>query len=328
MSAWQKLAKSVKGVMFAFASCGVLAADAFPTKPIRLIVPFPAGGGGDAAARSLAPPLSANLRQQVVIDNRGGAGGIIGMELVKHAVPDGYTLLLSTAGFTAMPALYKNLPFDPVRDFTGVIVAQSGMYVLVVNMGAPMKSVTSVKELIAHAKANPGKLDFASAGTGTTIHLAAELFKSMAQINMTHVPYKGAAPALTDVIAGQVQTMFAASLNALPLIRAGKLRALGVTSAKRSTLAPELPTIAESGLPGYEVVGWYGLAAPAHTPRAIVQKLNAESNQMLKSPELVERLRAQGLEMVGGTPDEASALIRRDVARWTQVIRGAGIQRE
>ena len=214
MSAWQKLAKSIKGVMFAFASCGVLAADAFPTKPIRLIVPFPAGGGGDAAARSLAPPLSANLRQQVVIDNRGGAGGIIGMELVKHAVPDGYTLLLSTAGFTAMPALYKNLPFDPVKDFTGVIVAQSGMYVLVVNMGAPMKSVTSVKELIAHAKANPGKLDFASAGTGTTIHLAAELFKSMAQINMTHVPYKGAAPALTDVIAGQVQTMFAASLNA------------------------------------------------------------------------------------------------------------------
>ncbi len=325
MSARQKLVKSVEAVVFAFASCSALAANAFPTKPIRLIVPFPAGGGGDAAARSLAPPLSASLRQQVVIDNRGGAGGIIGMELVKNAVPDGYTLLLSTAGFTAMPALYKNLPFDPVRDFTGVIVAQSGMYVLVVSMAAPMKSV---KELISHARANPGKLDFASAGAGTTIHLAAELFKSMAQINMMHVPYKGASPALTDVIAGQVQTMFAASLNALPLIRAGKLRALGVTSARRSTLAPELPTIAESGLPGYEVVGWYGLVAPMHTPQVIVQKLNTESNQALKSPELVERLRAQGLEIVGGTPDEASALVKRDVARWTKVIRDAGIQRE
>ncbi len=327
MAAQYEVAKWGVAALFAVASGGALAAaaDTFPVKPIRLIVPFPAGGGGDAAGRSLAPPLSARLGQQVVIDNRGGAGGIIGMELVKTAVPDGYTLLLSTAGFTAMPALHKNLPFDPVRDFTGVIVAQSGMYVLVVNMAAPLKSV---KELIAHAKANPGKLDFASAGTGTTIHLAAELFKSMAQINMTHVPYKGAAPALTDVISGQVQTMFAASLNALPLIRGGKLRALGLTSARRSTLAPELPTIAESGLPGYEVTGWYGLAAPMHTPRAIVRKLNTESNQALKSPELVERLRAQGLEIVGGTPDEASALVKRDVARWTKVIRDAGIQRD
>ena len=300
-------------------------AEPFPSKPVRLIVPFAAGGGGDGAARSLVPGLSARLGQQVVIDNRGGAGGIIGMEIVKTALPDGYTLLLSTAGFTAMPALHKKLPFDPVKDFTGVIVAHSGIYILVVSPAAALKSV---KELIAYAKANPGKLDFASAGAGSTIHLAGELFKSMAQINLLHVPYKGANPALTDVIAGQVQTMFAAALNAIPTIKSGRLRALAVTSAKRSTLVPELPTIAESGLPGFEVVGWYGLAAPMHTPQAIVQKLNAHANHALKAPDLIERLQVLGLETVGGTPEEATALIKSDVARWSKVIRDAGIQRE
>ena len=300
-------------------------AEPFPSKPVRLIVPFAAGGGGDGAARSLVPGLSARLGQQVVIDNRGGAGGIIGMEIVKTALPDGYTLLLSTVGFTAMPALHKKLPFDPVKDFTGVIVAHSGAYILVVSPAAPLKSV---KELIAYAKTNPGKLDFASAGAGSTIHLAGELFKSMAQINLLHVPYKGAGPALTDVIAGQVQTMFAAAINAIPMIKSGRLRALAVTSAKRSTLVPELPTIAESGLPGFEVVGWYGLAAPMHTPKAIVQKLNAHANHALKAPDLIERLQVLGLETVGGTPEEATALIKSDVARWSKVIRDAGIQRE
>ena len=294
----------------------------FPNKPIRLIVPFAPGGGGDGAIRPLAPAMSSILGQQAVVDNRGGAGGIIGMEIAAKSPADGYTLLMSTVGFTALPGLYKKLPFDPVKDFTGVIVANSGIYILVVNPSLPLQSV---KELITYAKANPGKLDYASAGSGSTIHLAGELFKSMAGVSMVHVPYKGAGPAIVDVIGGQVKTMFASALNALSLIKAGKLRALAVTSARRSALAPELPTISESGLPGFEVVGWYGLVAPAKTPKAIVQKLNAALNRALESPDLIERLHAVGLEPVGGTPEQATALIKSDVTRWTQVIRDARI---
>ncbi len=300
-------------------------AENFPAKTVRLIVPFAAGGGGDGAARPLAQALSARLAQQVVIDNRGGAGGIIGIETAANAAPDGYTLLLSTAGFAALPALHRTLPFDPVRDFTGVIVAQSGIYILVVN---PAGNITSVNGLISYAKANPRKLDFASAGIGSTIHLAGELFKSMAQIDMVHVPYKGAGPAITDVIGGQVQTMFASALNALPLVKSGKLRALAVTSAQRSALVPELPTVAESGMPGFEATGWYGLAAPARTPKPIVRKLNADANSALRSPELVDLLKAQGLEPVGGTPEAATELIRKDVERWTRLIRDAGIKQQ
>ena len=294
----------------------------FPNKPIRLIVPFAPGGGGDGAIRPLAPAMSSILGQQAVVDNRGGAGGIIGMEIAAKSPADGYTLLMSTVGFTALPGLYKKLPFDPVKDFTGVIVANSGIYILVVNPSLPLQSV---KELITYAKTNPGKLDYASAGSGSTIHLAGELFKSMAGVSMVHVPYKGAGPAIVDVIGGQVKTMFASALNALSLIKAGKLRALAVTSARRSALAPELPTISESGLPGFEVVGWYGLVAPAKTPKAIVQKLNAALNRALESPDLIERLHAVGLEPVGGTPEQATALIKSDVTRWTQVIRDARI---
>ena len=309
----------------AAASTEPAVADMFPSKPIRLIVPFAGGGGGDGAARPLAQALSARLGQQVIVDNRGGAGGIIGMEIAAAAPPDGYTLLLSTAGFTALPALHNKLPFDPVRDFAGVIMAESGIYILVVNAASPLKTV---KSLIDYAKANPDKLDFATAGNGSTIHLAGELFKSMAQIKMIHVPYKGAGPALMDVIGGQVQTMFASALNALPMIKSGRLRALAVTSAQRSTLAPELPTIAESGVPGFDVVGWYGLAAPIRTPNAIVRKLNAQSNRALKSPDLIELLRIQGLEAVGGTPEEATGRIKNDVARWTRLTRDAGIPQQ
>jgi len=307
--------------LFAWTPC-VYPAEAFPVKTVRLIVPFAAGGGGDGAARPLAQALSARLSQQIVIDNRGGAGGVIGIETAANAPPDGYTLLLSTAGFAALPALHRTLPFDPIRDFTGVIIAESGIYILVVN---PASALTSVKGLIAYAKANPGKVDFASAGFGSTIHLAGELFKSTAQIQMIHVPYKGAGPAITDVIGGQVQTMFASALNALPLIKAGKLRALAVTSAKRSALAPELPTIAESGVPGFEATGWYGIAAPARTPKAVIRRLNADANDALRSAKFTDLIKAQGLEPVGGTPDAATALIRNDVMRWTRLIRDAGI---
>jgi tripartite-type tricarboxylate transporter receptor subunit TctC len=309
----------IAGLVFA----GAVFCQDYPAKPIRLVVPFAPGGGVDITARLLAQSLSVNLGQQIVIDNRGGAGGIVGMELVARAAPDGYTLLMSHVGFTAMPGLYKKLPFDPVKDFTGVVVAISGVYVLVVNPAVPVKSV---QELVAYAKANPSKLGFASAGSGSSIHLAGELFKGMAGVDLLHVPYKGAAPALTDVVAGEVQMMFGTATNALPMVKAGKLRALAVTSAKRSALAPELPTVAESGLPGFEVVGWYGLAAPAKTPHPLVTRINADTNRALQSTDLVERLRVQGLEPVGSTPEEATELIRKDVARWTKVIRDAGIQ--
>ena len=296
---------------------------AYPERPVRLIVPFAAGGAVDSVARVLGKALSANLGGSIVIDNRGGAGGVIGMEAVAHAPADGYTLLLSHSGFAAMPGLYRDLPFDPVRDFAGVVTAASGAYVLAVNSAEPF---TSVADLIAYAKANPGRLTYGSAGAGSIIHLAGEFFKRTAAVELVHVPYKGAAPAITDLVGGQIRMMFAPAVNALPLAASGKLRALAVTSAKRSRLAPDLPTIAESGLPGFEVTGWYGLAAPAATAPAAVARLNAETNRALASADTVEQLRQQGLEPVGDTSEQASAWIRSEVAQWTKVIRDAGIK--
>ena len=296
---------------------------AYPERPIRMIVPFAAGGAVDSVARVLGKALSANLGGSIVIDNRGGAGGVIGMEAVAHAAADGYTLLLSHSGFAAMPGLYRDLPFDPVRDFAGVVTAASGAYVLAVNSAEPF---TSVVDLIAYAKANPGRLTYGSAGAGSIIHLAGEFFKRTAAVELVHVPYKGAAPAITDLVGGQIRMMFAPAVNALPLAASGKLRALAVTSAKRSRLAPDLPTIAESGLPGFEVTGWYGLAAPAATAPAAVARLNAETNRALASADTVEQLRQQGLEPVGDTPEQASAWIKSEVAQWTKVIRDAGIK--
>ena len=296
---------------------------AYPERPVRLIVPFAAGGAVDSVARVLGKALTANLGGSIVIDNRGGAGGVIGMEAVAHAAADGYTLLLSHSGFAAMPGLYRDLPFDPVRDFAGVVTAASGAYVLAVNSAEPF---TSVADLIAYAKANPGRLTFGSAGAGSIIHLAGEFFKRTAAVELVHVPYKGAAPAITDLVGGQIRMMFAPAVNALPLAASGNLRALAVTSAKRSRLAPDLPTIAESGLPGFEVTGWYGLAAPAATAPAAVARLNAETNRALASADTVEQLRQQGLEPVGDTPEQASAWIKSEVAQWTKVIRDAGIK--
>jgi tripartite-type tricarboxylate transporter receptor subunit TctC len=296
---------------------------AYPERPVRLIVPFAAGGAVDSVARVLGKALSANLGGSIVIDNRGGAGGVIGMEAVAHAAADGYTLLLSHSGFAAMPGLYRDLPFDPVRDFAGVVTAASGAYVLTVNAAEPF---ISVADLIAYAKANPGRLTYGSAGAGSIIHLAGEFFRRTAAVELVHVPYKGAAPAITDLVGGQIRMMFAPAVNALPLAAAGKLRALAVTSAKRSRLAPDLPTVAESGLPGFEVTGWYGLAAPAATAPAAVARLNAETNRALASSDTVEQLRQQGLEPVGDTPEQASGWIKSEVAQWTKVIRDAGIK--
>jgi tripartite-type tricarboxylate transporter receptor subunit TctC len=300
-----------------------LAHAAYPERPVRLIVPFVPGGAVDAVGRLLGNAMTASLGAPVVIENRGGAGGIIGMEASAHAAADGYTMMVSHSGFAAMPGFYKKLPFDPVADFTGIVTAVSGIYVLVTNPGVPFKSVA---ELIAYARANPGKLSYASAGVGSTVHLAGEFFKHAADIDIVHVPYKGSGPATTDLVAGQVQMMFGPAVNTLPLAQAGKLKALAVTSGKRSALAPELPTIAESGIPGFDVVGWYGLAAPAATPAPAIARLNAVANDALKSPTLIEEFRLQGYEPVGGTPEEATAWIKAEVARWTGVIRDAGIE--
>ena len=300
-----------------------LARAAYPERPVRLIVPFVPGGAVDAVGRLLGNAMTATLGQPIVIENRGGAGGIVGMEAAAHAAPDGYTMMVSHSGFAAMPGLYRKLPFDPVVDFAGIVTAVSGIYVLVVNPDVPFKSVA---ELIAYAKANPGKLSYASAGVGSTVHLAGEFFKHAAGIDIVHVPYKGSGPATTDLVGGPVQMMFGPAVNTLPLAHAGKLRALAVTSAKRSALAPELPTVAESGVAGFDVVGWYGLAAPRATPPDAIARLNAEANRALKLPDLIEQFRLQGYEPVGGTPEEATAWIKTEVTRWTGVIRAAGVE--
>jgi tripartite-type tricarboxylate transporter receptor subunit TctC len=302
---------------------GTARADDYPSKSIRLIVPFAAGGAVGAVARVLSNPLSQSLGQSIVIDNRGGAGGIIGMDAVAKAQPDGYTLLLAHSGLTYMPGLYRKLPFDPVADFDGVIAAVTGTYVLAVTNDAPFKTVA---ELIAYAKANPGKLSYGSAGIGSTLHLAAEFFKRAAGIDAIHVPYKGGGQAATDLVSGQVQMMFGPAVAVMPLAQAGKIRALAVTSLKRSALIPELPTMAESGVPGFEVSGWYGLAAPAGTPKDIILKLNTVANTALTAPELIEQFRLQGYEPLGGTPDDMNALIKADTARWTRIIRDAAIE--
>ena len=301
---------------------GTAAADNYPSHPIRLIVPFAPGGALDTVARVLAPSLSANLGQPVVVYNQGGAGGVIGMEAAAKAAPDGYTLLLDHSGLAYMPGLHRTLPFDPVKSFAPVITAVSGIYVLAVNPSLPVKSVV---ELIAYAKANPGKLSYGSAGVGSSLHLAGEFFKREAGIDIVHVPYKGASHAVADLAGGQVQMMFGPATAILPLAKAGKLRALAVTSAKPSKLAPDLPTVAQT-LPGFEVVGWYGLAAPAGTPKDVVAKLNADAGKALKTPELVEKFAKLGYEPIGDAPDEAAARIKSEVPHWTRIIHDAGIK--
>lgn len=301
----------------------VTAQDVYPSRSLKLVVPFAAGGAVGGVARILSVPLTASLGQSVVLEFRGGAGGIIGMDAVAKSPPDGYTLLLVHSGLTYMPGLYRTLPFDPVRDFDGVVTAVSGSYALAVTPSLP---VHSVGELIAYAKASPGKLTYASAGIGSTLHLATEFLKRRADVDILHVPYKGASQATTDLVGGQVQIMIGPVINIMPLAQAGKIRALAVGSLTRSALAPDLPTIAESGLPGFEITSWYGLAAPRGTPKAVIDRLNAETNKTLQSPDVIAQFRLQGYEPIGGTPDELNARIKADVARWTQIIREAGIQ--
>ena len=295
---------------------------AFPTKPIRIVVPFPPGGTTDILARAAAQKMTEAWKEQAVVDNRPGAGGNIGAELVARSPADGYTLLMGTVGTHAINAsLYAKMPYDHVKDFAPVILVAAVPNVLVVHPSLP---VHSVAELIAYAKANPGKLNFASSGSGTSIHLAGELFKVMAGVQMTHVPYKGSAPAISDLLGGQVQLMFDNLPSALPQIKAGKLRALAVTSAQRASALPDVPTIAESGLPGYEASSWFGLLAPAGTPQDVVAKINGEVARWLASPEAKEKLLSQGANAAGGTPEDFVRHIAAESAKWQQVVRASG----
>ena len=298
------------------------AQPAYPTKPIRIVVPFPPGGTTDILARAAAQKMTEAWKEKAVVDNRPGAGGNIGAELVAKAPADGYTLLMGTVGTHAINAsLYAKMPYDHVKDFAPVILVAAVPNVLVVHPSVP---ATTVAELIAYAKANPGKLNFASSGSGTSIHLAGELFKVMAGVQMTHVPYKGSAPAIADLLGGQVQLMFDNLPSALPQIRAGKLRALAVTSSQRAAALPDVPTIAESGLPGYEASSWFGLLAPAGTPADIVAKINGEVARWLASPEAKEKLLAQGANAAGGTPEDFARHIATETAKWQKVVRESG----
>ncbi|HEY3179414.1 MAG TPA: tripartite tricarboxylate transporter substrate binding protein [Casimicrobiaceae bacterium] len=315
------LARSLAAALLVVSAPHALAQAAYPTKPVRLVVPFPAGGTTDLLARAAAQKLSEAWGQQVIVDNRPGAAGNIGAELVAKSAPDGYTLLMGTVGTHAINAsLYAKMPYDHVKDFTPVILVAGVPNVLVVN---PQVPVNTVPELIAYAKANPGKLNFASSGSGTSIHLSGELFKTMTGVQMTHVPYKGSAPALTDLIGGQVQLMFDNLPSSLAFIKAGKLRAIAVTSTTRAAALPDVPTVADT-VPGFEASSWFGVLAPAGTPRDIVMKINGEIAKWLASPDAKEKLAAQGANVAGGTPEDFTKHIQAETAKWSKVVKESG----
>jgi tripartite-type tricarboxylate transporter receptor subunit TctC len=310
----------VTTALFAIATCA--SAQNYPTKPIRLVVPFPPGGTTDILAREVGERLGVALGQPVVIDNRPGAGGNIGAELVAKSAPDGYTLLMATVGTHAINAsLYSKMPYDHIKDFAPVVLVAGVPNVLEVTPSLP---VHSVADLIKLAKEKPGQLNFASSGNGTSIHLSGELFKTMAGVSMTHIPYKGSAPALADLVSGQVQLMFDNLPSSLPQIKAGKLRAIAVTSAQRAPALPDVPTIAESGLPGYEASSWFGIVAPAGTPPAVINRINAEVDQWLRAPETNDKLLAQGAIAAGGTPEQFAAHIRSETDKWARVVKASG----
>ncbi len=301
------------------------AAEPYPARPVRMIVAVPPGGPADTLARIVGPRLGEALGQTVVIDNRPGANGIIAYEMAARAAPDGYTFVLVAAGVAINPSLYRKVPYDPVKDFAAITQGIAVPNILIVHPSVP---ATSVRELISVAKARQGELTFASAGNGTSGHLALELFRQSAKIDVVHVPYKGGGPALAEVIAGQVQALFSIALAATPQVKAGRVRALAISSADRSPVAPDLPTIAESGFPGFEVIGWFGWLAPAATPKDIVARLNREIVSVLKQPEVRERLAGMSTVPVGNTSKAFGDFIRAERDKWGKVIRQAGIKLE
>ena len=295
----------------------------FPAKPIRIFVPYPPGGGTDTIGRPLAQRLTENIKQQVIIDNRGGAGGNIGMEMAAKAPPDGYTLVLAlTAQLAVNTSLYKKIPYDPVKDFEPITLLGTGPYTLLVHPSLPVKSV---KELIALARAKPGQIVYGSAGNGSGAHLATELLDSMAGVKMIHVPYKGAGPAMVDLIAGQLQVMFATYLASKPHIDTGRVRALGLTTAKRLP-GVDIPTIAEAALPGYDAGVWYAVLAPAGTPRDVVAKLHSEIVRAASHPEMKQLFARAGIAPINSTPEELASFMKSEIAKWARVIREAKVE--
>jgi tripartite-type tricarboxylate transporter receptor subunit TctC len=300
--------------------------DDYPSRPIRLVVPFPPGGGTDIVARAIVVKLTEGWGQQIIIDNRGGAGGVIGADTVAKSTPDGYTLLFGTPGALVInPLLNRKLPYHATRDFAPVSLLALNPQLLALHVSVP---AGTVKELIALARAQPHKLNYASVGAGTPNHLAMELFKSMTGTDMVHVPYKGAAPAVTDLVGGHVQLMFNPMPPLLPHVKSGRLKALAVGSRQRSGALPDIPTVAEAGVPGYEYVTWYSIVAPAKTPRAVIEKLNARLAAVLAMPDVAQRLSVQGAEPRASTPEELTQLMQEDTKRLGAVIRSAGIKGE
>ncbi len=297
--------------------------QAYPVKPVRFIVPWPTGGGTDVFARAIGQKLTDSLGQPFIVDNRPGAACNIGAELAAKSPPDGYTIIIATVTLATNPSMYAKLGFDPLKDLAPITLVAGVPHLLVVNPSLPVKSV---KELIALAKSKPAQLNYASAGNGSPFHIAAELFKNLAGVDIVHVPYKGGGPAVTDVVGGQVHMTFANLVAVLPQVRAGRLRALGITSAKRSQAAPEIPTIAESGLPGYDFTSWFGVLAPADTPKEIITKLNTEIVKILNTPELKDRLSKDGADLVAGTSEEFASYLKAETAKWARVIKAAGIR--
>lgn len=315
--------KLVAAAAAALAATTVLAAD-FPTKPVRIVTPFPPGGSVDLVARLLASDLNKVWGQQVIVDNRAGASGNIGTELAKNAPPDGYSLLLNTLPFVTNQFVYSSMPYDPIKDFAPISVVSSVAALMVAHPSLPVKSV---KELIALAKSKPGQISYATAGAATNPHIAGELLNYLAGIDLFAVHYKGGGPATTATLSGETQIYFSNTISdALPFVQAGRLRALGVSSARRSPIAPEIPTIAESGVPGYEFTTWHIFAAPAATPRAVVNQISDAVRKSLRTPEAIKLWRDRGVEVVASTPDEAAAHLRKEVDKWRVVFKERGMK--
>ncbi len=310
--------------MLAAFAAGTSFSQTYPAKPVRIIAPFAPGGGTDFIARLVAQKLTERLGQQVIVENKPGAGGNLGAEFAVKSAPDGYTLLLIAGSYTVNPSIYK-LSFDPVNDISPIVQLSQGPFVVAVHPSVPAKTL---KELIEYARKEPDKLSYASAGSGSITHLASELFLDMAKIKMVHVPYKGTGPALNDTIAGNTQLIFGSVATSLQFIKSGRLRGLAVTTPQRIAAAPELPTVAEAGVPGYQVVLWHGLVGPKGLPLAVVERINQAANDALKSKDVADLLASDGVAPAGGTPEQFRALIKADIERWSGVVKRANIKAE
>jgi tripartite-type tricarboxylate transporter receptor subunit TctC len=326
LKAYTHLAAGLSLLASIVAAAPAALAQSYPARPVRIVVPFPPGGGTDIGTRIIAQKLQESWGQPIVVENKPGAAGIVGTEMVAKAAPDGYTLIMGNIGTHAINiSLYKKLSYDPVKDFAPISqVAWLPLFLLV----HPSIPVNSVKELIALAKAKPGELNFSSSGAGGSMHVAAELFKNMTGVNMVHIPYKGGSPAVADLLSGQVALSFATVLETLSHVKSGRVRALAVTSAARSTAYPELPTVAEAGVPGYESISWLGLFAPAGTPGDIVNRISSDVQRVIRLPEVKERLLAQGAEPIGTSPEQFALALRSDIAKYARIIRESGYKTE